>query len=133
MDETAIDMYELDVKNEGHYLHVTVSGELNPTTDAAIDAEIVRKCVSNSVSLVLVDIRAATTRLSMIENHYAAMSFRERMGEGIRAVAIVDSQTHRDKSEIYELTSVNRGAVVKFFESTDDAARWLSDFPTEPG
>lgn len=108
-----------------HYLSVTVQGELTAESDAAIDVEILDACEAQGINLVPIDIRPAKTRLSLIENQFAARSFRQRMGAGIRATAIVDEVANRSRSEMYELTSVNRGARVRFFDQVRDAVNWL--------
>ena len=124
-------MYELAVEHNDSYVKFTVTGEMNTETDLEIDARIRNECEATGARLVLIDIRSATTRLSIIENHECATTFSQRMGSRIGAVAIVDRSQFRANSEMYELTSVNRGATVKFFESEGDAVSWLEQFSSE--
>jgi hypothetical protein len=120
--------YTLSFEVRGTALHATVTGELTLETDAAIDARIRQECEGRGRSLLLVDIRRATSRLSYFDNHQAAKTFPDRMGPSIHAVAIVENAVYRENSEMYELTSVNRGATVKFFETPETAQEWLATF-----
>ena len=121
-------MYELKFEDKDHYLQVTVSGDLNPETDIAIDVDIRKECEHRDFNFALIDIRTMTSRITTIENHIAAKSFSERMGPEIRAIAIVvDSIDFDKKSKMYEVTARNRGADVKFFTQCEVAASWLLD------
>lgn len=117
--------YQLKFEDKDHYLFVTVHGELNPMTDVSIDEDIRRECENRKQRLVLIDIRPTTSRLDGIENHIAAITIQDRIGPYVRAIAIIDTLENRERSEMYELTAVNRGATVKFFEDCESAASWL--------
>lgn len=120
-------MYELELEESDGILCATVHGELDPITDLAIDRQLRRECENRGKELLLIDIRPMVGRLSGIDNHIAAKTFQERMGADIRAVAIVDTEEYMEKSEMFEITALNRGAEVKFFLGYEEAKKWLID------
>lgn len=119
-------MYELKLTESDAILFATLYGELDAATDMEIDAELRRECEKRGKKLLLIDIRPMSTRLSGIDNHVAATTFGSRMGIDIRAIAIVDTENFAEKSEMYELTAINRGARVRFFEDYENAQQWLA-------
>ncbi len=70
---------------------------------------------------------------SVLANHEAALTFRDRMRGAVLAVAIVDLPEHHERSEMFELTASNRGAMIRNFDSADEAARWLASLETPRG
>lgn len=95
-------------------------------TDSQIDEAIARICMERGARAILIDIRALTGRLSVVENHLAATTYGQRLPSIVRRVAILDLPEHQQQSEIFELTARNRGASVRFFDREADAAAWLS-------
>lgn len=117
--------YLLAFEDRTTYLYVRLSGELTEKTDHDIDVSIKQECETLERNKVLIDIRDSDSRLSYQQNFAAARTYRQRMGTYIIAIAIVDSSTFQENSELFELTAVNRGARVKFFTSTAEAENWL--------
>jgi hypothetical protein len=118
-------MYRLETSQERDYLNFTLTGTLNAASDREVDEAIRHHCEEQGVGLALVDIRGAEGRLSALENHVAATTFRDRMGAAVSVVAIVDVAIHDANSEMFELTATNRGARVRFFLDDRAAAAWL--------
>jgi hypothetical protein len=118
-------MYRLEMMPERDFLRFTLTGILSVATDREVDEAIRRRCAEEGVGLALVDIRGADGRLSVLENHVAAATFRERMGVAVSAVAIVDLATHDGNSDMFALTATNCGALVRFFVEDQAAAAWL--------
>jgi len=120
-------MYELEFIDKTNYLHVLVHGVLNPETDVSIDAEIRKECENRKFDSVVIDIRPMASRLTGIENHNAAKTFKERMGPSVRAIAIIDYKKYKEKSEMFELTATNRKANVQFFVEQEEAKKWIKE------
>jgi hypothetical protein len=118
-------MYQLETTPERDFLRFTLTGTLTVATDRQVDEAIRCCCEAQGVRLALVDIRGADGRLSVLENHVAAATFRGRMGTAVSAVAIVDLATHDENSDMFEITATNRGATVRFFVEDQAAAAWL--------
>lgn len=119
-------MYQLEFTQLSDYLHVVAHGVLDSRTDLQIDLEIRRECETRQLHSALIDIRPMTSRLSGVQNHNAAKTFRERMGS-VSSVAIVELPQYRDRSEMFQLTAGNRDANVRFFNEESAAAQWLSE------
>lgn len=117
-------MYRLAFSDKKYFLHVKAVGTLNKETDAAIDAEIKSECEKRKIDSVLIDIRYMNSRLSGIENHIAAQSFSERIGN-LSSIAIVDLEKYISNSEMFEITARNRDANVRFFNKVTDAIEWI--------
>lgn len=118
-------MFDIDVIKTAGFLRFVVSGTLDAQSDMEIDAAIARACVEHNARAMLIDIRDMVGRLSVMENHEAAKSFHRRMPRSLAAIAVVDSPEHKAQSNMFELTAVNRGINLKFFETVDDAQSWL--------
>ena len=118
-------MYELEFIDKTNYLHVLTRGELNSESDLSIDAEIRHECEFRKFDSVVIDIRLMTSRLTGIENHNAAKTFKERMGPNIRAIAIIEYEKYKEKSEMFQLTATNREANVQFFVEEAEAEQWI--------
>jgi len=119
-------MYELEFNDKINYLHVLAHGELNPETDVSIDAEIRQECENRNLDSAVIDIRQMVSRLTGVENHNAAKTFKDRMGPSIRAIAIIDYEKYTEKSEMFQLTATNRDANVRFFVTEKQAENWIS-------
>ncbi len=119
-------MYQLEFTQLSNSLHVVAHGILDSRTDLEIDLEIRRECETRQLHSALIDIRPMTSRLSGVQNHNAAKTFKERMGP-VSSVAIVELEQYRDGSEMFQLTASNRDVNVRFFNEKSTAVQWLSE------
>lgn len=118
-------MYKIEISDEPGFLRFDIEGNQDRQTDADIDREIASECIERGAKAALVDIRRLAGRLSILENHEAAKSFRQRMPLSLRRIAIIDLPEHAARSEMYEVTAQNRGARLRFFDSVTLAQEWL--------
>jgi len=125
--------FQLQVAQEAGVLRFTVTGRQSPANDVAIDAAVRAHCERLGIRLAMIDIRGLRGRLSLLANHEAARTLRERLGAAVLAVAIVDLPQYREESEMFELTSTNRGAILRVFECVDEAAGWLAGIAAAAG
>ena len=65
-------MFAIDVCEEPGFLRLAVTGHQSMEADSKIDEAIARICGERSATDILIDIRALTGRLSVLENHFAA-------------------------------------------------------------
>ena len=117
-------MYQLEFTDRSEYLYVHASGALSPETDLAIDKDVRTQCEKRNLHCALIDIRTMESRLSGLENHNAATTFKERMGQ-VTTVAVIDLQKYYERSEMYQLTTANRDTNIRFFTQEADAVKWL--------
>ncbi len=125
-------MFEIDVSERPGYLRFAVTGRQSPETDPQIDDAIARICVDREATAILIDIRALSGRLTVLENYMAASTFRRRVPPSVGRVAIVDLPEHQARSEMFELTAWNRGVRVRFFDCESAAEDWLGGDTDSP-
>ena len=118
--------FAIDLREAPGFLRLAVTGRQSLETDSRIVEAIVRICVDREATAVLIDIRALTGRLSVLENHLAASTYGRRIPSIVRRVAILDLPEHHERSEMFELTAGNRGARVRFFDCETAAEAWIS-------
>lgn len=118
-------MYEIDEIDRDGIPVFSVRGDLDRESDRLIDDEIRRRCLDAVMRFAVIEIREVSGRLSLLDNHEAAKNFRQRIGDALDAVAIVERHEHRERREMFEITAINRGARVRFFDFTSDAVAWL--------
>lgn len=87
---------------------------------AVIDA-----CRHRNCSLVLVDERELTYRLSTGETYELGQYYAAFCPQGVLRVALVVNQSNLEDAEFFETVTFNRGLQFNIFTSMDEALAWL--------
>jgi hypothetical protein len=117
--------YELTLKQEPSYLHVTVTGLNSWENVASYLAEIMRECMTRRVNRVLIEERLEGPRLGTMDVYQVAAEGADRAKGLFEAIAYVDANAKGRLMEFAETVAVNRGLPVVVSASVDEARKWL--------
>jgi len=110
-------------KNKLQFLVMTISGRYDYWDFIQYPKIILRKCQSETVYKVLVDLVPVTyTEIPTIEIFFLGETVAEVLRDRVK-LALVWVGDNRD--QLLELVAVNRAANVRIFESTKVAEMWL--------
>ncbi|MFW9875330.1 MAG: STAS/SEC14 domain-containing protein [Candidatus Thorarchaeota archaeon] len=118
--------YELRVKKENDFLNIHIKGKRDLESIKKATSEILKKCVENKCSRVLIDVREFKNRIGTMEIFMLASSELPKIIKGkLEQVAIIDQKGFEDKIKFFEDVARNRGYYVKIFTEYDEAINWI--------
>lgn len=122
---------EVRLSPDGKYIAVTSSGPPSLSEMAETLAKIAELQRSRGVRKVLVDSRARSGQPPVVDLFRGGEMLAEQLGPGVR-VAVLVSERSVDH-QFFETVSLNRGALVAYFEHEDEARRWLLEADANGG
>lgn len=127
-EEQANKPFILTMEKQKDILYVKTEGERTFKTLVTITEQIMEACRENDACLVLVDVRAMGSKLSIWEMFKLVTSCfaRVRNRRVLRKAAIVDREDARPRYKFFETVADNRGYNLRIFEDSDEALSWLA-------
>ncbi|MFW5798361.1 MAG: hypothetical protein ACOCXX_01775 [Planctomycetota bacterium] len=90
-----------------------------------VGAAVIEACRHHNCSLVLVDERELTYRLSTGETCELGQYYASYCPPAVLRVALVVSRSNLEDAEFFETVTFNRGLQFTIFTSMDEALAWL--------
>jgi len=120
--------YTFEARNEGSYLHVTVTGKNSAANVAKYLAEVREKCVEHRCPYVLIEENLDGPSLGIVTIYNIVREASQRVGSEVQRIACVDvNPEHRaENMQFAETAAVNRGVNVRMFATVREAADWLN-------
>lgn len=121
--------YDLTTRKEGDILRVTAEGTRSLDSILAMSNDILTICIEKNVNKVLIDVRALTGRLILIDAYeIPTLHFPEIRSRGVIShAAIVDLEEFKDSYRFFETVAVNQGFRLRIFSDPDVAIVWLKE------
>ena len=116
---------EYDFEVEGDLLIVRTSGHDDDINEAVAYGEaIIRNCVENKCSRLLIDETDMTDVLDIVSQYQMVQRLRPLIPYQL-SVAIVANPDHYQDTSFGTMVAENRGIRVKVFTTMEDAKEWL--------
>jgi hypothetical protein len=113
--------YRIQYSLNGKVLMATISGSC--PTPAFLAREIGRHARENSASFLLVDVRGLEDRAGRLSQLLQDRSIPAR-------IAVVDNAANERLYKFAEFDAALRGCILRRFDDSDAALKWLWEFPS---
>ena len=117
--------YQISSSVNDGILEIVLTGELVDSAHDKFSNEIIAITETKGVKDVLVDIRAFKWHLGIIEIYERVRNYPPHMYK--LNFAIVDIMENADFQSFHEVTAVNAGMSLKWFNNIDSARVWLKN------
>ena len=119
--------FDFQTKVEGDIVYVEVTGERNLETVLALIKHTVDVCDDHGIKKALVDIRKLEGKLRTSDSFSIPTEHFEKLGyrSVLQQAAVVDLKEKSEAYSFFENVAVNRGYLLKFFNSVEEALEWL--------
>jgi len=123
--------YNLSIKENPSYLHITVSGKNSRQTVTRYLQDVLQECVKRNCRKVLIEEKLDGPRLKTIPIYEISSEGSNQARGYFDAIAYVDTNAEGNLMKFAETVAVNRGLPVNVFANIEDAEKWLNNLVLE--
>jgi len=122
-------LYDVEIKEEEHFLRATVSGMRTREAISGAIHKIGEFCRQSRHEKVMIDVRRLTGRipifdsLSLIFNDFKAI----KEANIVRKAAIIEAEIRRVRFTFFERVARSRNYNIRVFTDPESAAQWLRE------
>ena len=119
--------FTLTIHEKPTYLHIIVTGQNRRENVERYLEELLKECRARNCFRVLLEERLEGPRLGTVDVFEIVSNRTEGIPKPLEAVAFVDVNAQGDLMQFAETVAINRGFLMKVFNTVSDAEKWLQN------